>query len=222
MSNRKAALELTPEVLIKAYALGVFPMAESAASNTLLWFDPPLRGILPIDGFHVPRSLAKSVRQGRFEIRFDHAFQAVMAGCAEATRTRPETWSNRQILDLYDQLFERGLAHSVECWRAGALVGGLYGVHLGGAFFGESMFSRERDASKTALVHLVAQLRAGGFRLLDTQFVTDHLARFGATEIPRRDYRAKLERALALPCAFAPNRHPDAVEDLLRASRDAE
>jgi leucyl/phenylalanyl-tRNA--protein transferase len=189
-------LRLNPDILLDAYAAGIFPMAESADDPDLFWVDPTLRGIMPLDKFHVPQRLRRVVRQRRFDVRIDSAFGEVMRGCAEATEKRPNTWINDEILRLYGALFARGFAHSVECWRDGSLVGGLYGVSLGAAFFGESMFSRATDASKVALVHLVALLRLGGYRLLDVQFVTPHLARFGAIEIPRARYRRLLAEAL--------------------------
>lgn len=188
--------ELNAQLLLRAYASGIFPMAESADSADLYWFDPEQRGILPLDGFHVPKRLKRTVRAGLFEMRFDSDFAAVIRACAAPTAERPKTWINDDIVRLYTDLHEQGLAHSVEAWREGRLVGGLYGVSLGSAFFGESMFSREPDASKVSLVHLVARLRAGGFTLLDTQFVTEHLSRFGAVEIPRAEYRRRLARAL--------------------------
>jgi leucyl/phenylalanyl-tRNA--protein transferase len=187
---------LTPELLLQAYAAGIFPMAESATDRQLFWVDPVRRGILPLDGFHVPSRLRRTVRSGRFVIRCNSAFEAVMRGCAESTSDRPQTWINDEIIALYTALFRRGAAHCVECWADGVLAGGLYGVQFGAAFFGESMFSRVTDASKVALVHLVARLRHGGFQLLDTQFVTEHLQRFGAIEIPRREYHARLAAAL--------------------------
>jgi leucyl/phenylalanyl-tRNA--protein transferase len=187
---------LTPELLLQAYAAGIFPMAESATERELFWVDPVRRGILPLDRFHVPSRLRRTVRSGRFVIRCNSAFEAVMRGCAESTSDRPQTWINDEIIALYTALFRRGVAHCVECWADGVLAGGLYGVQLGAAFFGESMFSRVTDASKVALVHLVARLRHGGFQLLDTQFVTEHLQRFGAIEIPRREYHARLAAAL--------------------------
>jgi len=193
---------LTAPMLLRAYAAGIFPMAESADSRELHWFDPERRGILPLDGFHVARSLRKTVRRGPFEVRCDSAFHAVIEACAETTEDRPKTWINDDIVRLYTDLFKAGFAHSVECWREGRMVGGLYGVSIGGAYFGESMFSRETDASKVALVHLVARLRAAGFTLLDTQFVTGHLSHFGAVEIPRADYRRRLNRALELKTDF--------------------
>jgi leucyl/phenylalanyl-tRNA--protein transferase len=187
---------MTPELLLRAYACGVFPMARSRDDHQLYWVDPQERGILPLDAFHASRSVLKVVRQQRFEVRFDTAFDAVIAGCAEFTDERPESWINEQIFTVFHRLHQMGLAHSVECWRDGALVGGLYGLALGGAFFGESMFSRQTDASKVALCHLVAVLRRGGFLLLDTQFVTEHLTRFGTIEIPKAAYQARLSRAL--------------------------
>jgi len=195
-------IALTPELLLRAYAAGLFPMAESAEDPELFWVDPDPRGVLPLDGFHLPRRLKRTLRSGAYEVRVDTAFEAVMRGCAEPTAIRPKTWINDEILRLYGALFDRGLAHSIEAWTEGELMGGLYGVALGGAFFGESMFSRGRDASKVALVHLVARLIAGGFRLLDTQFVTEHLERFGATAISRAEYHRRLELALAVRPEF--------------------
>lgn len=194
--------DLTPDLLLRAYAAGLFPMAESAEDPELFWVDPERRGVLPLDGLHLPKRFRRTLRQGRFEVTADRDFAAVMRGCAERTTTRKSTWINTQIIRLYRELHAQGAAHSVECWHDGELVGGLYGVSLGGAFFGESMFSRVADASKTALVHLVARLRRGGYLLLDTQFVTQHLTRFGAVEIPRRDYRKRLEAALAVQAEF--------------------
>ncbi len=193
------SIELSPRLLLHAYANGLFPMAESAEATDLYWYDPDHRGILPLEGFHVPRKLRRAVQKGVYEVRTDTAFRAVMEGCASA---RPTTWINRQILDIYCELHAIGHAHSVETWKDGVLVGGLYGVSLGGAFFGESMFSRADDASKVALVHLVARLRKGGFALLDTQFVTEHLSQFGAYEIPRDDYRWQLWEATEIEADF--------------------
>lgn len=193
---------LTIEMLLHGYAMGIFPMAQSREDQTLHWIDPDDRGILPLDKFHVPKSLKKTLRQGKYEIRIDSAFAEVMEGCAGSTPDRPDTWINQTIIDLFVQLRGYGIAHSVETWADGQLVGGLYGLALGGAFFGESMFSRATDASKVALVDLVARLKLGGFILLDTQFVTDHLAQFGAEEIPRRDYLKRLHRATELPASF--------------------
>jgi leucyl/phenylalanyl-tRNA---protein transferase len=200
---RARKLRLTPEILLAAYAAGVFPMAESADDPELFWVDPHHRGILPLDAFHIPRRLRRVLRQGRFEIGCDNRFEDVIRACGEATEKRPNTWINDEIVRLYAALFARGAAHSVECRRDGALVGGLYGVSIGAAFFGESMFSRETDASKVALVHLVARLRLGGYRLLDTQFLTPHLARFGGIEITRTRYRRLLASALAYRASFA-------------------
>lgn len=195
-------MRLTPEILLAAYAAGIFPMAESADDPDLFWVEPKRRGILPLDAFHVPRKLRQTVRRDSFTVRADSAFAAVMEGCAEASDKRPNTWINGEILRLYTALHRQGAAHSVECWRNGALVGGLYGVSLGAAFFGESMFSRETDASKVALVHLVARLRRGGYRLLDTQFLTPHLAQFGGIEIARSRYRRLLAAALSGAAVF--------------------
>lgn len=194
--------ELKPELLLQAYAIGVFPMAESRDDPRLFFVDPDKRGVLPLNEFHISRSLRKTVRKRHFEVRYDTDFAGVIQACAEKTGDRPDTWINPEIEALYMALYERGHCHSVECWRDGRLVGGLYGVVLGGAFFGESMFSRETDASKVALVHLVARMRAGGFTLLDTQFITDHLVQFGAQEIPRDDYRALLSQAISTPARF--------------------
>ncbi len=207
-------IELSPELLLRAYAAGLFPMAESAEDPDLFWIDPDPRGVLPLDRFHVPRRLRRTLRSGQYEIRVDTAFEAVMRGCAEPTEIRPKTWINDEILRLYGALYDQGYAHSVEAWREGELVGGLYGVALRGVFFGESMFSRASDASKVALVHLVARLLKGGFRLLDTQFVTDHLRRFGAVEIPRADYHRQLERALGVEAYFAGGLADDPVSVL--------
>jgi leucyl/phenylalanyl-tRNA--protein transferase len=195
--------QLTPDILVRAYAAGVFPMAESADDPELFWVDPRRRGILPLDAFHVSRRLRRVVRRRIFEIRCDSAFEAVIRACAAASETRPSTWINDEIVRLYAALFARGAAHTVECWRDDRLAGGLYGVSLGAVFFGESMFSRENDASKVALVHLVARLRLGGFRLLDTQFLTPHLARFGGIEISRARYHRLLAEALSYRAVFS-------------------
>ncbi len=193
---------LTPEILLRAYSVGLFPMAESRDDPNLFWVDPELRGVLPLNGFHVSRRLARTVRQDVFKVVADQDFTAVIQACAEPGVGRQSTWINDQIISLYSVLNKMGHAHSVECYRQGRLVGGLYGVSLGGAFFGESMFSRETDASKVALVHLVGRLTAGGYDLLDTQFVTDHLLQFGAREIPRDEYREILDRALSVKGDF--------------------
>lgn len=194
--------EITPHVLLKAYACGIFPMAESADDPGLYWIEPERRGIMPLDTFHVPRRLQRTVRQDRFTIRIDTAFDSVIEGCATPGENRRRTWINARIHRLYSELHTLGHCHSVEAWQGGALVGGLYGVRLGGVFFGESMFTGVRDASKVALVHLVARLRAGGFALLDAQFLTDHLARFGAVEVSRRVYQGRLEAALPVEADF--------------------
>jgi leucyl/phenylalanyl-tRNA--protein transferase len=190
------APRLTPEILLRAYAEGLFPMAERRGDPTLYWVSPEQRGIIPLDGFHVPRRLARTVRSARFTVTADRCFAEVMRACAAPAPGREESWINDEILRLYTALHVGGHAHSVECWEAGELVGGLYGVRLGAAFFGESMFSRARDASKVALVHLVEGLARGGFTLLDTQFITGHLASLGAIEIPRARYLALLHDAL--------------------------
>ena len=203
-------MRLTPEILLAAYAAGVFPMAESADDPELFWVDPRRRGILPLEAFHVPHKLRRVVLQGSFEIRCDTVFEEVIRGCAEATEKRPNTWINDEIMRLYAALFDRGAAHSVEAWQDGTLVGGLYGVSFGAAFFGESMFSRATDASKVALVHLAARLRIGGYRLLDTQFLTPHLARFGGVEITRARYHRLLADALTYRASF-PVALPDAA-----------
>lgn len=183
---------ITPELLLRAYAAGVFPMAESAESDAIHWVDPRKRGILPLDGFHISRSLAKDIRRGGFEICADRDFAGVVAGCAD----RETTWINADIFALYLDLHRMGHAHSLEMWENGALVGGTYGVVLGAAFFAESMFSRRRSASKIVLAHLVARLRDGGFTLCDTQFLTPHLASLGGIEISRAEYHARLAEAL--------------------------
>jgi leucyl/phenylalanyl-tRNA---protein transferase len=197
------SVRLTPDLLVRAYASGVFPMAESAASEEIFWVQPRRRGIFPLDRLHVSRSLAKAVKQERFEVRINSAFREVMQNCAQGDGQRRETWINRTILDSYESLHDAGFAHSVECWRDNRLVGGLYGVSLKAAFFGESMFSRETDASKVALVHLVARLRAGGYQLLDTQFTTPHLVSLGAVEVSRSQYEKKLKAALATEGDFS-------------------
>lgn len=189
-------IEITPQVLLKAYACGIFPMAESAEDNALYWIEPERRGILPLDRVHIPRRLARTIRSGGFEVKVDRNFEAVIDGCAAPRSGRRSTWINGRIRSLYRELFALGHCHTIEVWQDGALTGGLYGVHLGRAFFGESMFSRARDASKIALVYLIARLKHGGFTLLDTQFVTGHLARFGAIEVSREEFQRFLEAAL--------------------------
>jgi leucyl/phenylalanyl-tRNA--protein transferase len=191
------ALELTPELIIRAYQAGIFPMAEDASSPDLFWVSPRRRGILPLDAIHVSRSLHKALRSQRFSLRVDTDFDAVLDGCAAPGPGRETTWINPAIRRLYGELFARGLCHTVEVWEGDELVGGLYGLALGAAFFGESMFHRRTDASKVALVHLVERLRAGGYRLCDTQFLTDHLKSLGGIEIAREDYEMRLADALA-------------------------
>jgi leucyl/phenylalanyl-tRNA--protein transferase len=194
--------DFTLDDLIDCYTRGLFPMAETREGSTVYLVDPDLRGVLPLDGFNITSRLARTVRSDRFEVRVDTAFDRVIAACAEPRADGGETWINAEIEAMYVALFARGQAHSVECWQDGALVGGLYGVCLGGAFFGESMFSVARDASKVALTHLVARLSAGGFALLDAQFLTDHLARFGAVAIARSEYQALLVDALEIAGDF--------------------
>lgn len=194
--------EVTPQLLLRAYAIGIFPMAESADDPTIYWVEPKERGIFPLDALHISSRLARTVRSDTFEIRIDTAFDAVVEGCAAPAPDREQTWINARIRALYGELFDMGHAHSVEVWQEGRLVGGLYGVSLGAAFFGESMFHKARDASKVALVHLVARLRLGGFKLLDTQFVTPHLASFGAVSVSRRRYGDLLDRAVSADADF--------------------
>ncbi len=197
MANREnSTIEITPEVLLKAYACGIFPMAESADDPALYWIEPDMRGIIPLEGFHLPARLKRTVRTTPLTVWVDRDFDAVIDGCAEAKPDRSRTWINCRIRKIYRSLFERGHCHTVEVYDGGELVGGLYGVSLGRAFFGESMFHRAHDASKIALVHLVARLRAGGYRLLDTQYVTEHLKSFGAVEVQKRRYHRLLEDAL--------------------------
>lgn len=218
-----SGLEVTPDLLLRAYACGIFPMAETADDPHLHWIEPQRRGIIPLEGFHVPGKLRRLVRAGTFEVMVDRDFAGVIAGCAAAAPGRERTWINGEIRALYGALFARGQCHTVEVYAQGALVGGLYGIRLGAAFFGESMFHIARDASKVALVHLVGRLRAGGFRLLDTQFVTDHLRQFGAIEVSRAQYRRLLDAALGESARFSP--WPGAVsrpEDVLRALDPAE
>jgi leucyl/phenylalanyl-tRNA--protein transferase len=202
-SRDNVSAEITPEVLLRAYACGIFPMAESADDPTLFWVEPEQRGVIPLDGFQISSRLKRTVRSDRFIVTVNHAFPEVIDGCAAPRMGRENTWINRRIRNLYTALHRLGHCHSVEAWEGDQLAGGLYGVSLGGAFFGESMFHRARDASKVALVHLVARLIAGGFVLLDTQFVTDHLRSFGAVEVPRRRYRTELDVALLHQGNFA-------------------
>ena len=196
MAKPRNSVEISPDILLRAYSIGLFPMAESADDPSLFWVDPEERGIFPLDRLIISRSLAKTIRQERYQIRIDHDYDGVIDGCAAPGPDREGTWINARIRCLYRALFDAGHVHTVEAWDADVLVGGLYGVSIGGAFFGESMFHKARDASKVALVHLVAQLRAGGYRLLDTQFLTDHLAMLGAISVPRHEYHRLLTQAI--------------------------
>lgn len=195
---------IPPDLLLKAYASGVFPMAEHADDPEVFWVRPETRGVIPLDAFHVPRSLARTIKRETFEIGFDRDFGAVIDGCAQSREVRPSTWINAPIREAYGKLFERGHCHTVEARREGRLVGGLYGVTLGRTFFGESMFSRETDASKVCLVALVERLRERGYVLLDTQFTTEHLKRFGAIDVPRRKYEKLLANGIAGEAVFFP------------------
>ncbi len=210
---------ITPQILLKAYASGIFPMAESRDDTSLYWIEPEFRGIIPLDAFHIPRTLRKTCRQMPFEVRVDTAFSQVIDLCAAPSERRESTWINDQIRRLYKQLFRMKCCHSVECWQDGKLVGGLYGVRIGSAFFGESMFSRRRDASKVALVHLVARLNVGGFTLLDAQFINDHLAQFGAVEVNRADYHELLEVAIDREADFTAFTSDDDAETVLAAAQ---
>jgi leucyl/phenylalanyl-tRNA--protein transferase len=215
MSRR--SFEVTPDLMLRAYRAGLFPMAETRQGDRLYWLDPEQRGVLPLDGFHLPRRLLRTVLNGGFEISIDRDFATTIAACAQPAPGREDTWINREIERLFAALFRLGYAHSVECRQDGRMVGGLYGVALGGAFFGESMFSRVRDASKVALAHLVARMRLGGFRLLDTQFVTEHLAQFGAIEVPRDAYKALLAAAVDTSARWIASPDPAVLERELRA-----
>lgn len=201
MAGRRSSKDpdVTPDLLLRAYSLGLFPMSESADDPDIYWVQPEIRGIIPLDRFHVSKSLSKRIRQEPFRIRINTAFEAVMRACAEPVENRPSTWINSKILDLYSQLHAMGHAHSVEAWEGDELIGGLYGVSLGAAFFGESMFSRRTDASKICLVHLVERLKSSHFKLLDTQFTTDHLKTFGAIDMPKAQYEMVLAHAMASP-----------------------
>jgi leucyl/phenylalanyl-tRNA--protein transferase len=198
----KPLLEITPQVLLKAYACGIFPMAESADDPALYWIEPQTRGILPLTRIHVPKRLRRTIRHAPYQILIDTDFNGVLDGCAQSRPGRRSTWINQRIRALYAELFELGHCHTIEVWHDGRLAGGLYGVELGGAFFGESMFSNLRDASKIALIHLCARLAHGGFTLLDTQFVTDHLKQFGTVEVDRAEFHRQLERALKIKADF--------------------
>lgn len=212
--------EITPELMLRAYRAGLFPMAESRRGDRLYWLDPEQRGVLPLRrGFHLPRRLARTVLSGPYTVTANRDFAGVIAGCAASAPGREDTWINPEIERLFSALHRDGHAHSVETWLNGRLVGGLYGVSLGGAFFGESMFSRARDASKVALVHLVARLRLGGFTLLDTQFLTGHLAQFGCVEVPRLEYKRRLNAALEEPARWVSSPDPAVLEAEIRALR---
>jgi leucyl/phenylalanyl-tRNA---protein transferase len=214
MSRR--TVEITVDLMLRAYRAGLFPMAETRKGDRLYWLDPEKRGVLPLEGFHLPRRLARTVLSSSFGVTVDQDFAGTIAGCASPAPGRDDTWINPQIERLFSELYRLGHAHSVESRQGGQLVGGLYGVAIGGVFFGESMFSFARDASKVALVHLVARLRLGGFRLLDTQFVTAHLAQFGAEELAREDYKTQLNQALAAPAEFVAAPEPAALEAEIR------
>lgn len=207
--------DLTPDMLLKAYAVGVFPMAEDRTDPELFWVDPRMRGVILLNDLHVPRRLRRTIRRADFEVTFDTEFESVIEACAEATTIRPRTWINDRIIELYTTLHRMGHAHSVECWRDGRLAGGLYGVSLGGVFFGESMFSRASDASKIALVYLAASLKIGGYRFIDTQFITKHLTQFGATEIPRNEYRTLLRDAIDIHAVFVRDADADCIDIML-------
>lgn len=220
--SRREQRTITPHHVLRAYSVGLFPMAESAEDKELFWVDPEQRAIFPLDDFSVSHSLAKTIRRDRFEVTVDQDFDAVIAHCAAPAKDRENTWINEEIRRLYRELFDMGFVHTIECRRAGRLVGGLYGVALRGAFFGESMFHLETDASKVALAHLVARLRAGGFSLLDTQFMTTHLASLGAIEISRDVYHQALEQALTIVADFYvwPPDQPITGAQTLAALRD--
>lgn len=213
MPKDEQPLELTPSLILRAYAAGVFPMADGADADSVFWVDPKIRGVMPLDRFHLPRRLARRIRAGGYAVTVDCAFDEVLDACAD----RDETWINRDIRALYAALHRMGCAHSVEVWMDGGLAGGLYGVRMGAAFFGESMFHRATDASKIALSYLVARLKAGGFTLLDSQFVTDHLARFGAERVPRETYHRMLDAALAQTADFAALPYDASPEAVLQA-----
>ena len=220
MSRRQVVI--TPSLMLRAYRAGLFPMAETRHGQRLYWLDPERRGVLPLDErFHVPRRLLRTVRSGAYRVTTDMAFGAVIAGCAASASGREDTWINDEIEALFLSLFAEGHAHSVECWLGDRLAGGLYGIAIGGVFFGESMFSTARDASKVALVHLVARLRLGGFTLLDTQFLTAHLAQFGAAEQPRATYKAALASALEVDAAWPDQPAATELDAVLRAMRSS-
>ena len=196
MRDESAPINITPQILLRAYACGIFPMAEAADDPSVLWIEPDMRGIIPLDRFHIPRRMQRTMRNNPYRITVDKAFGDVMDACAEEMPDRPSTWINGQIHDLYRELHQMGHCHSVEVWDDDRLIGGLYGVSMGTAFFGESMFSRARDTSKMALIHLVERMKEGNYSLLDTQFITDHLRQFGAVEIPKADYHVRLHEAM--------------------------
>ena len=209
---------LTPQILLGAYASGIFPMAESRHDQDLYWIDPDVRGVIPLTDFQIPKRLRRTLRNGPYEVRADTDFVGVIRGCAEHTHTRPDTWINTEIEGLYNALFDMSFAHSVETWQDGELVGGLYGVALGGAFFGESMFARARDASKVALCHLAARLRKSGYTLLDTQFLTQHLRQFGAIEIDRPDYKQRLATAIKVAAVFQSELSDEELEAFIQST----
>ncbi len=221
MSRRQ--FEITPELLLRAYRAGLFPMAESRRGDRLYWLDPEQRGVIPLDRFHLPKRLLRTTLSGPFTVTANRDFAGVIAGCAEPAEGREDTWINADIERLFDALHRMGHAHSIEVWdgapERGRLVGGLYGVSLGGAFFGESMFSRARDASKVALVHLVARLRMFGFTLLDAQFQTAHLAQFGCHEVPRAAYKRELATAVDRNCVWHDDPDPERLAIEIRALR---
>ncbi|MBX3564195.1 MAG: leucyl/phenylalanyl-tRNA--protein transferase [Sphingomonas sp.] len=214
-------LELDPDLVLRAYAMGVFPMADHRLAASVYWVEPKLRGVLPLDHFHLSRSLRKTILSNRFRVTVDTEFQRIMQLCAESARDRPDTWINGPIERVFVELHRRGFAHSIECWDGNRLAGGLYGLALGRAFFGESMVTRVRDASKVAFAHLVARLKAGGFTLLDCQFQTDHLATLGAVEILRDDYVALLDGALGAGSAGLAEGAPSVAGDFFALDRDA-
>jgi len=219
MASRRQ-MEITPELMLRAYRIGLFPMAESRNADTLYWLDPEQRGVIPLDGFHLPRRLLRRMRQSPYEITADRDFPAVIDACAAPRPSSDDSWINPDIRRLFLALHGQGHAHSIEAWQGGVLVGGLYGVALGGAFFGESMFSRADDASKIALVHLVARLRLGGFTLLDAQFQTAHLAQFGTRELPRALYKRLLTEAVELPARFPAAPDPARLAAEIRRLRE--
>jgi leucyl/phenylalanyl-tRNA--protein transferase len=218
MSRRQ--IDITPDLMLRAYRAGLFPMAESRRGDRLYWLDPERRGVIPLDRrFHLPKRLLRTVLSGPFRVTADADFAGAIAGCAAPAPGREDTWINPEIEFLFLSLHRQGHAHSVEVWQGDALVGGLYGVVVGSAFFGESMFSRARDASKVALVHLVARLRLGGFTLLDSQFLTEHLSQFGAHEIPRAEYKRRLAQAVMAQASWLPSPDPAVLEAEIRALR---